>query len=380
MKYSNKLYEYEIKGEEKEKNLINEKINYTTKNYFYIVNNFSKEISRIEDEIKIYNQNNPINLNELIYNQHIIIKELISKINKIEKNYTENINDKSDKYDESIIFENKNQYDNNKIENDIISFTIFPSYNKKLLNNNIHFLAPSPVYRKKITLNLNNSSRINTSYSKNDFKNNSLKKKIINSLSTYDNDYSHKIQKNKNIKIVPMSMIEKIKKENNNKINKFNNKIPSKESYTSLKYKLKYKYYKPSFLNSFVSSKKKKNRSQLIEAIKSSSELLTTSRYSFEKKNKNNKNISLFNMTNTNTIESKRRGIKKVKSTYVNKNNKINLGNTIYNLKILDDFFVNNYFDRTNTKSRPKVNKYVKNLYVISNEIVDKFHKKIFED
>lgn len=366
MKYSTKLYDYEIEGQEKENNLINEKINYTTKNYFYIVNNFSKEISRIEDEINIYNGNNPININELIYNQHIIIKELISKINKITKKYSEN---KNDKYDESIIFENKYEFNNNIIENNAISFTIFSSYIKNFKNNDIRYFVSSPVYRKKITLNSNSSSRINTSYSKNDFNNNSLEKSL-------------KIQNNKNIKIVPISMIEKIKKENNIKIEKFSNNIPSKESYKSLKYKLKNKYYKPSFLNSFVSGKKKKNRSELIKAIKSSSELLITNRCSFEKtiKNKNNKNISIFKGTNKNAIESKTNGIKRVKSTYANKNNKISLGDTTYNLKIIDDSFVYNYLDRTNSKSRPKVNKYVKNLYVISNEIVDKFHKKLFEE
>ena len=376
MKYSTKLYDYEIKGQEEENNLINEKINYTTKNYFYIVNNFSKEISRIEDEINIFNQKNPINLNELIYNQHIIIKELISKINKIKKNNPEN---NFDKYDESIIYENK-------IENNAISFTIFPSYNKNFKNNNFHIVSPPAVYRKKINLNLKNSSRINTSYSKNDLNNNSLEKKI-NSISTYDNEnsISLKIQNNKKFKIVPMSMVDKIKKENNIKIKKFNNNInniPSKESYKSLKYKLKYKCYKPSFLNSFVSGEKKNNRSRLIKAIKSSSELLSTNRCSFEKKikNKNNKNISIFDGTSTNTIESKKSGIKRVKSSYDNKNNKISLDNTFYNLKIIDDSYVNNYLNRTNTKSRPKANKYVKNLYVISNEIVDKFHKKIFED
>ena len=377
MKYSTKLYDYEIKGSEEENNLINEKINYTTKNYFYIVNNFSKEISRIEDEINIFNQNNPINLNELIYNQHIIIKELVSKINKISKNDTLNYKcDKfDDKYDESIVFENK-------IENNVISFTIFPSYTKNFKNNNIQFYVPSPVYRKKITLNLNNSSRINTSFSKNDFNNNSLEKKINNSLSTLDNDnsYSLKIQNNKNIKIMsrPVPMVEKIKNENNIKIKKFSNNIntiPSKDSYKSLKYKLKYKCYKPSFLNSFVSGKKKKNRSQLIKAIKSSSDLLSTNRHSFEKKikNKNNKNISVFNgtYTNINTIESKKSGIKRIKRVK---------SNTIYNLNIIDDSYANKYLERTNTKSRPKANKYVKNLYVISNEIVDKFHKKISED
>ena len=372
MKYSTKLYDYEIKGQENENNIINEKINFTTKNYFYIVNNFSKEISRIEDKINIINKNNPINLNELIYNQHIIIKELISKINKINKTYPAEIN--YDKYDESIIFENK-------IENNVISFTILSSYNKNFQNNNFNIFAPSPVYRKKITLNLNNSSRINTSYSKNDFNNISLEKKIINSLSTFDNDYSLKIQNNKNVKIEPMPIIEKIKKENNIKIKQFSNNIPSKESYESLKYKLKYKCYKPSFLNSFVSGKKKKNRSQLIKAIKSSAEFISTNRCSFEKKikNKNNKNtVSIFNGTNTNTIESKNKGIKRAKSTHSNKKNNIN--NTIYNFKIIDDSYVNNYLNRANSKSRPKANKYVKNLYVISNEIVDKFHKKIFED
>ena len=106
-----------------------------------------------------------------------------------------------------------------------------------------------------------------------------------------------------------------------------------------------------------------------------SSDLLSTNRHSFEKKikNKNNKNISVFNgtYTNINTIESKKSGIKRIKRVK---------SNTIYNLNIIDDSYANKYLERTNTKSRPKANKYVKNLYVISNEIVDKFHKKISED
>ena len=37
MKISNKLYDYEIKAKEIEKNKINEKINYTTKKYFFTI-------------------------------------------------------------------------------------------------------------------------------------------------------------------------------------------------------------------------------------------------------------------------------------------------------------------------------------------------------
>ena len=79
MNLSNKLYDYEIKA--KESNLINEKINYTAKKYFFTVNNYSKEISTIENEINLLHPNSPIKINELIYNQHFIIKELISLIN-----------------------------------------------------------------------------------------------------------------------------------------------------------------------------------------------------------------------------------------------------------------------------------------------------------
>ena len=57
--------------------------------------------------------------------------------------------------------------------------------------------------------------------------------------------------------------------------------------------------------------------------------------------------------------------------------NKIKINNSIYNLKFIDDFLINTFLDRANSKSKPKANKHVKNFYLISNEIVDKFQKKI---
>ena len=46
------------------------------------------------------------------------------------------------------------------------------------------------------------------------------------------------------------------------------------------------------------------------------------------------------------------------------------------NLKISDDFIVNNLVNRPNSKP----NKYVKNLYLISNEIVDRYRKKMLDN
>ena len=333
MKISNKLYDYEVKAKEIENTLINEKINYTTKKYFFIINNYSKEISKIEEEINILHPRNPININELIYNQHFIIKELISIINKKEMNNTD-------------VFQHIKEYNN--IQKHIISFNILtPNKNNK--NSHFRAIEPSPVYRKKLTINTNSSNKINTSYSKND-DSNSLEKRIINSLSTYENNLTLK---------------------SHNKMNKSSNIIPSRETYESLKYKLKYKYYKPSFLNSFVSGKKNKNKNKLYKAIRNNSELLSTNLYSYEKKKKNNKNVSYFN--GIHSVDSKKDGIKRVKSID-NKNYKV------YDLKILDDCIVNNFLDRTNSTSKPKANKYVKNLYFISNEKVDKYQKKIVEE
>ena len=118
-----------------------------------------------------------------------------------------------------------------------------------------------------------------------------MDKKIINPLNIYENDYS---LNNRNIyKFVPMT--EKIKNEIRTK--KYNN-INSRENIENLKHKLKYKYYKPSFLNSFVSGKKVKNQS--LRNNKNNIELISTNSGTYEKKNNNNyTNISNFNEINS---------------------------------------------------------------------------------
>lgn len=363
MKISHKLFDYELKNQEND--IINEKINFTTKNYFYLVNNYTKDISKIEDQINLLNPKCPIKINELIYNQHIIIKDLISLINKKEKEC-------QNKIKESI--ENINNNKNN-VENHIISFNIISS-NKNITNNNYQVTAPLSVYKKKITLNTNSSNRMNISFSKNEETCNTLEKKIINSLNSFDNDYSLKKQINKFNNFVPIT--EKIKKESIIKIRNFNN-FPSKETFENLKYRLKYKYYKPSFLNSFVSGKKIKNNNKYNRVSRNnSSDLKSTNKCSCEikREDKKYKNVSYF--IEENTVESKNNGIRRINSSFDDKDSKMN--NSIYNLKIVDDTIVNNFLDRTNSKSKPKVNKYVKNLYQISNEIVNKYQKKIFND
>ena len=79
--------------------------------------------------------------------------------------------------------------------------------------------------------------------------------------------------------------------------------------------------------------------------------------------------MSIFNWSNS--YESFRKGTKRVKSS----NKIIKMNKTFYNLSLGDDFIINNLFNRPT--SRP--NKYVKNLYLISNEIVDKYQKKYFD-
>ena len=345
MNLSNKLYDYEIQA--KESNLINEKINYTAKRYFFTVNNFSKEISKIENEINLLHPNTPIKINELIYNQHFIIKELISLINQKEKNC------------KSICQDFK---DSNIIEKHIITFSILSPINNN--GNSFRNIGPTPMHRKKIKIITNSSNRINTTYSKRNTCN-SLEKKIINSLSTYENDLTLKSSNKKSSNHA--STTEKTKNKNY-KINKFSSIIPSKETYECLKYKLKYKYYRTSFLNSFVSGSKNKNK---LKTDVKNSKFKSTNRYSYEKKKNKNNNISYFNASIFDY--SKNSKIKRVKSIDKQKYKK-------YNLKILDDRIVKSFLDRTNVKQNPKANKYVKKLYFISNEKINNFQRKITED
>lgn len=340
MKLSSKLYEYEIKGQEYENNLINEKINYASRNYFYLVNNFSKQISKIEEEINFYRPNSPIKINELIYNQHMIIKELISIINKKQKM---NLKSSSNSNNDSTTIEFINS---NEIQH-IISFNIL-SQNK--FNINISVNEPLPLYKKIITP-VSQKYIINTPKAQNEVSK-SLDKKNINSLSTYD--YSLKSQnKYKNIYFTPMT--EKIKRERQFK------KYNLKKSFNDLKNK----YYKPSFLNSFVVGKKKRKKKATKYDLTSNGYMCTCGKI----RNRNTRNISIFN--GFNSYESFRKGTKRVKSS----NKKIKMNKTFYNLRLGDDFVVNNLINRST--SRP--NKYVKNLYLISNEIVDKYQKKYFD-
>jgi len=340
MKLSSKLYEYEIKGQEYENNLINEKINYTSRNYFYLINNFSKQISKMEEEINIYRPNSPIKINELIYNQHMIIKELISIINKKQKM---NLKSSSNSNNDSTTIEFINS---NEIQH-IISFNIL-SQNK--FNINISVNEPLPLYKKIITP-FSQKYIINTPKAQNEVSK-SLDKKNINSLSTYD--YSLKSQnKYKNIYFTPMT--EKIKRERQFK------KYNLKKSFNDLKNK----YYKPSFLNSFVVGKKKRKNKTTKYDLESNGYMCTCGKI----RNRNRRNISIFN--GFNSYESFRKETKRVKSS----NKKIKMNKTFYNLRLGDDFVVNNLINRST--SRP--NKYVKNLYLISNEIVDKYQKKYFD-
>lgn len=357
MKLSKKLYEYEIKNQDPEYNLINEKINYTTKKYFYLVNNFSKEISHIENDINILRQNSTIKINELIYNQHIIIKELISIINNTHSTQNDPITSNNPKKN------TKTELLDNITESHIISFSIISNNNNS--EKNFRIIDPSPIYK----LNINNSNYINTSFSKNDTSK-SLDKKIMNTLSTIDIDNSLNIHnKYKFFDFTPMT--QKIKNENS--MQKYYNNF-SKSNYIDLKNKLKYKCYKPSFLNSFVSGKKTNNK--VLKTKKDNIELLSTSINSYydRKKNIKNKKVSTFNATNS--CGSKKNGIKRVKSTSSYRCNKLN--NSFYNIRIIDDSIVNNFLDRNCSKA--KANKYIRNLYFISNKIVDKYQKKFFND
>ena len=361
MKLAKQLSEYEIKDECVQHNLIHEKINYTAKNYFFLVNNYSKQITKIENEINSLYPNTPIKLNELIYNQHSIIKELISIINKKQKENSKikHIKQKS----------NEIEIDNNK-ENHIISFNILSSSSKN--KNNKQIMEPSHIYKRKIMGISNHPNTINTKKTKNELSR-SYNKKI----SSYVQDISLKNYKNyKNKYMSFLSMTEKIKNEkpknifiNIKKLNEGKN-LYLNSSIENLKSKLKYKYYKPSFLNSFISETKKKNNKK---EISKTIDLLSTDLFSYEvRKNKNNKNVSNFDGNNCCYI--KKSG--KTRSSYAEKDNKKNYN--INNLSIIDDRAVNNFIiDRTNSKSRPKMNKYIKNLYLISNEIIDKYQNKI---
>lgn len=340
MKLSSKIYEYEIKGQEYENNLINEKINYTTRNYFYLINNFSKQISQMEEEINIYRQNCPIKINELIYNQHMIIKELISIINKKQKI---NLKNNSNSNNESTTIEFIN---NNEIQH-IISFNIL---SKNKFNININMNEPIPLYKKIITP-ASHKYTINTPKAQNEVSK-SLDKKNINSLSTYD--YSLKSQKKyKNIYFTPMT--EKIKRERQFK------RYNLKKSFNNLKNK----YYKPSFLNSFVVGKNNRKNETAKYDLASNGYICTCGKV----RNRNRRNITIFN--GSNSYESFRKGTKRVKSSSKN----IKMNRTFYNLRLVDDFIVNNLINRST--SRP--NKYVRNLYLVSNEIVDKYQKKYFD-
>ena len=362
MKISKKLSDYEIKCNEIDSISINEKINYTAKKYFYLINNYSKQILKFENEINLLCPNYPIRINELLYNQHFIIKELISVINKTSTKRIDN---------EPKENKNKNIFNDNKVESHIISFNIYPNKNPK---NKFDIIEPSPTYKKTITTDSNNSNIINTSYSKSDiFK--TMDKKIRNSLNKYDNDYSNYSLRSSNKyqvnNLIPMT--EKIKKEismrTKKNINNYNANYHG-ESLENLKYKLKYKYYKPSFLNSFVSGKKGNNKSH-----RNSNELTSTKCYTY-KKNKNNISSSISNFNEMNLYECKKNGIKRVKSSYIETKKKMN---NSFNIQFIDDLINNNFLDRTNSKSKPKANKNVHNFYLISNQIVDKFKKKIIE-
>ena len=340
MKLSTKLYEYEIKGLEYENNLINEKINYTSRNYFYLINNFSKQISKMEEEINFYRQNSPIKINELIYNQHMIIKELITIINKRQKINLKSIPNSNN---ESTTIDCIN---NNEIQH-IISFNIL-SQNK--FNINININNPLPLYKKIITP-ASKKYIINTPKAQNKVSK-SLDKKNINSLSTHDYSLNSQNQY-KNIYFTPMT--EKIKRERQFK------KYNLKKSFNGLKNK----YYKQSFLNSFVVGKKNlKNKTKKYD-LSSNGYMCTCGKM----RNRNRRNISTF--YGSNSYESYRKGAKRVKSS----NKIIKMNKTFYNLSLGDDFIINNLFNRPT--SRP--NKYVKNLYLISNEIVDKYQKKYFD-
>lgn len=348
MKYSKKLYDYEIKGYEQENNLINEKINDTTKNYFYLVNNFSKEITHIEKELNLLRPYNQIKINELIYNQHNIIKELISIINNSKKGIVLQNNSKDE-----IKIEEKNEFSNNSIENNIISFSILSSNLNS--DNSIRIIKPLPT-----------SYTNNNSLSRNDvFK--SIDKKNMNSLSTLDdNDYSLRIKNrfkyNENTPI-----IQKIKRNYNN---------ISKEVLSNVKLKLKYKCYKPSFLNSFVSAKKIKNKKHKDNEKNSVSSRNKIYSYIDRKLKQTTKDKRISNFNGTFSCDSKNSGIKNVKNSFSNRNQ--NMNNSFYNISIIDNSFVNDFLDRTNSKT--KANKYVKKLYFISNEIVDKYQKKISDN
>lgn len=292
----------------------------------------------MEEEINIYRQNCPIKINELIYNQHMIIKELISIINKKQKMNLKSI---SNSNNESTTIEFIN---NNEIQH-IISFNIL-SQNKF----NININEAMPLY-KKIISPVSQKYIINTPKAQNKVSK-SVDKKNINSLSTYD--YSLKSHnKYKNIYFTPMT--EKIKRER--QLKKYN----LKKSFNNLKNK----YYKQSFLNSFVVGKK--NRKIIITKydMPINGYICTCGKM----RNRNKRNISIFNWSNS--YESFRKEKKNVKSPGKN----INMNKTVYNLKFDDDFIVNNPVNRST--SRP--NKYVKNIYLFSNEIVDKYQKKYFD-
>ena len=77
------LKNYLIIDNEKKYNEINQKIMQVTKTYFKTIKNHSFEITQIENKLNEYNLKSSIKIKQLLQNQQILIKELISFINKI---------------------------------------------------------------------------------------------------------------------------------------------------------------------------------------------------------------------------------------------------------------------------------------------------------
>ena len=105
MKLSNDSFSFEIKGSGPDIPLLNEKINIVVINYFHLINNYSKDILKLENDISNFlPKGTLIKLIELVKSQHIIIKELINIINnkKIENDLMINVQTPAKKFEYNL--------------------------------------------------------------------------------------------------------------------------------------------------------------------------------------------------------------------------------------------------------------------------------------
>ena len=114
------LKNYLIIDNEKKYNEINKKIMQVTKTYFKTIKNHSFEITQIENKLNEYNLKSSIKIKQLLQNQQILIKELISFINKIITHKTSpeiNLLEIVDKKDICSINEDNKKFQTKSIKN-----------------------------------------------------------------------------------------------------------------------------------------------------------------------------------------------------------------------------------------------------------------------